>query len=72
MRCGLASDATVDVGLAGKIFVEVPQFGDGVAEEDDAVLAERRRFEGGVGGAIAAEFAEIVAQRSRLRFAVSL
>jgi hypothetical protein len=39
LRRGLASDAAVDVGLAGKIFVEMPDVGDGVAEEDDAVLA---------------------------------
>ena len=44
LRRGLASDAAVEVGLAGKILVEMPDVGDGVAEEDDAVLARRGRL----------------------------
>jgi hypothetical protein len=39
LRRGQASDAAVDVGLARKIFVEMPDVGDGISEEDDAVLA---------------------------------
>ncbi|MGB5153889.1 MAG: hypothetical protein WBN74_09600 [Candidatus Sulfotelmatobacter sp.] len=50
----------------------MPDVGDGVAEEDYAILARRRRLEGGVGGAVAAEFAEIVAQRGLLGVAVFL
>src|SRR5205807_9160729 len=39
----LATDAAIDVGLAGKGFVEVRHVGDGVSEEDYAVVAGRRR-----------------------------
>src|SRR5258708_4599860 len=62
LRRGLASDAAVDVGLAGKVFLKMPDVGDRVAEEYGAVLAGRRRLEGGVGLAIAGEFAEVVAK----------
>jgi len=43
LRGGLTSDAAVDVGLAGEILIEVPNVGDGVAEEDDAILSGRGR-----------------------------
>src|SRR5260370_1196978 len=61
LRRGLASDAAVDVGLAGKVFLKMPDVGDRVAEEYGAVLARRRRLEGGGGLAIAGEFAQGVA-----------
>src|SRR4029077_7413383 len=72
LRRGLAADAAIDVGLAGKIFVEMPDVGDGVSEEDDAVLAGRGRLERGVGFAIAGEFAEVIAESGSLRVAVLL
>ena len=56
LRRGLASDATVDVRLASKILVEMPDVGDGVAEEDDAALAGRGLLQSGVGVAVAREF----------------
>jgi hypothetical protein len=62
LRRGLAADAAVDVGLAGKIFVEMPDVGDGVAEEDDAILAGGGRFERGVGVAVARQLAEIIGE----------
>ena len=34
----LSADAAIDVGLAGEGLVELPDVGDGVAHEDDAVL----------------------------------
>ena len=45
LRRGLPADAAVEVGLAGEIVLELPDVGDGIAEEDDAVLARRRRLE---------------------------
>src|SRR5258706_6604810 len=69
LRRRLASDAPVDVRLAGKIFVEMPDVGDGVAEEDYAVLVGSGGLEGGVGLAVAGEFTEIIEQRGRLRLA---
>ncbi len=60
LRRGLASDAAVEVGLTGKIFIDLPEVGDGVAEEDDAVLADAGGLEGGVGVTVAGEFAEII------------
>src|SRR5580700_2085093 len=62
LRCGLASDPAVEVGLAGEIFVEVPDVGDGVSEENDAVLAGCGRLEGGVGVTVAGELSEIVGE----------
>src|SRR5579863_1986574 len=67
LRGGLASDAAVEVGLAGEIFVEVPDVGDGIAEEYDAVLAGRGRLEGSVGVAVAGELSEIVGENGDAR-----
>src|SRR4029077_7325799 len=64
LRRGLPADAAVDVRFARKILVEMPHVGDGVAEADDVVPAGHRWLEGGVGGAIAGELSEVVAQRS--------
>ncbi len=62
LRSSLSSDAAVDVRLAGKVLVNAPQIGDGVAEEDNAILSGCRRLEGGVGFAIACELAKIVGE----------
>src|SRR5690348_2521468 len=35
LRSGLSADATVNVGLAWKEFVELPEIGDGVAEKNN-------------------------------------
>src|SRR5271154_5559006 len=72
LRRRLASNAAVDVRLARKIFVEMPDISDGVAEKDGTILARSGRLDRGVGGTVAAEFAEVVAQRERLRVAVFL
>ena len=59
LRGGLAADAAVDVGLAGKVLVEVPALGDGVAHEDDALFTGRGRAEFGVGIAEVGEPGEV-------------
>ena len=63
LGCGLPADAAVDIGLVAKIFIQLPQVGDGIAEEDHSLLTYGGRFEGGIRLAVAVEFAEIVAQR---------
>ena len=60
LRRGLSADAAVEVRLAGEIFLKLPDVGDGIAKEDDAVLAGRGRLEGGIGVAVAGELAEVV------------
>jgi hypothetical protein len=53
LRSGLPVDAAVDVRLAGKIIRELPIVGDGVAEEDDAILSRLRESQRRIGVAIA-------------------
>ena len=60
LRCGLPADAAVNVGLAGERLVELPDVGDGVAHEDDAVFVGVAQAKLGVGLTIAAEIAEII------------
>ena len=67
LRRGLSADAAVEVGLAGEIVFELPDVGDGIAEEDDAVLAGRGRLEGGVGVAVAGELAVVVGEDRNAR-----
>ena len=67
LRRGLPADAAVEVRLAGEIVVELPDVGDGISEEDDAVLAGRWRFEGGVGVAVAGELAIVVSENRDAR-----
>ena len=55
LRRGLPADAAVDVRLAGKIFVQMPDIGDGVAEEHDSILSRRGWLERGVGLTIACQ-----------------
>ncbi len=62
LRRRLPADAAVEVRLAGKIFLELPDVGDGIAEEDDAVFARSWRFEGGVSIPIAGELSEVVSE----------
>ena len=62
LRRGLPADAAVEVGLAGKVVLELPNVGDGIAEEDNAVFAGRGRLEGGVGVAVAGELAVVVSE----------
>jgi hypothetical protein len=62
LRRGLAADATVDVRLARKILIEMPDVGDGVAEEHDARLVRRRRRQRSVGLAIARQLAVVVGE----------
>src|SRR3979411_2333660 len=52
LRRGLSADPAVDVGLARKRYVKLPQIGDGVAKKHDAVLASRRRLESSIGIAV--------------------
>ena len=70
LRRGLPADAAVEVRLAGKIFFELPDVGDGVAEKDDAVLSGRGRLERGVGIAVAGELAVVVGEDRNARGAV--
>ena len=70
LRRSLSSYAAVDVSLAGEIFVEMPDVGDGISEEDNAILAGRGRFEGGIGFAVAGELSEIVSEDRNARGAV--
>ena len=62
LRRGLPADAAVEVGLAGERVFELPDIGDGISEEDDAVLSGRGRLEGGVGVAVAGELAVVVGE----------
>ena len=62
LRSSLSTDAAVDISLAGEIFVELPDVGDGISEEDDAVLIRGGRLEGSIGRAVAAEFSEVIAK----------
>src|SRR5579864_7279223 len=60
LRGGLAVNAAVDVGLAGKIVRQLPVVRDGVAEKYDSILVRGGSFERGVGVAVSCQFAEVV------------
>src|SRR4029077_19657362 len=49
LRRGLAADAAIDVGLAGKRLIELPALSNGVTEENDALLSFSRSREPSVG-----------------------
>src|ERR1700692_310044 len=72
LRRGLSADTTIDVGLARKIFIEVPKVGDRVAEENDAVLAGRGRLERGVSFTKARELTKVVGKNRDSRSPVSV
>src|SRR6185312_3699364 len=63
-------DAAVEVGLAGERVFELPDIGDGISEEDYAVLLGRGRLEGGVGVAVAGQLAVVVGEDRNARGAV--
>ena len=70
LRRGLPANAAIDVRLAGKIFVEMPDVGDRVAEKDDAILSGRGRLECGIGLAVAGQLAEVIGEDGDARSAV--
>src|SRR5579872_5111878 len=57
---GLSADATIDVGLTGKVVVEMPDVSDRIAEEDNSILVRRSRAEFCIGFAVAPKLAEVV------------
>ena len=67
LRRGLPADAAVEVRLAGERVFELPDIGDGISEEDDAVLSGRGRLEGGVGVAVAGQLAVVVGEDRNAR-----
>ncbi len=70
LRRGLPSNAAVHVRLARKIFVEVPDVGDRVAEKHNAVLPGRRRLQRGIGVAVALQLAIVIGEDGDARGAV--
>ena len=70
LRRGLPADATVDVGLAGEIILQLPHVSNGIAEEYDSVLIRRGWLESGVRGAIARKFAEVICENGDARSSV--
>lgn len=72
LRRRLRADPAIDGGLAGEMLFEIPAFGDGISEKDDAVFARARRLERGVGGAVARQGAVIVHDRLQPRLAPCL
>ncbi len=63
LRGGLAADAAIDAGLAGKEAAELrldPCVGDGVAHKDDALFGFGGRLDGGVGVVIARDVGPIL------------
>src|SRR5208283_5363713 len=67
---GLPIDAAIDVRFARKIVRQLPVVGDGIADEDDAILSGRWLSKRSVGFAIAFQFAEIVGVYGDARGAV--
>ena len=70
LRGGLAADAAVDVVLAGERLVELPDVGDGIAEEDHALFAGRWGAEFDVVVVVARQLAVVVHQHARVALAV--
>jgi len=72
LRRGLSADAAINVSLAGKIFIQLPKVGDGIAEEDHTIFPGCRRLQIHICPAITSQFSKVIFQRRKFRFTPTL